>query len=355
MTPRQRVETVLHFRRADRVPFTVYECMIPQCAAERRMRNDGLCIVKRMGVFTTHRPNVKTTQLTYWDNGRQLVKTVPETPAGTLAAVSEPAGFTHWQREYPFKGPNDYKAILSLIQDERYEENYRPFAEAIEAFGDDAICRAGIALEPLQQLVSGGLLSPEDFCLEWMDRRDEILKLYDALVANRRRMYPLVAQSPAGHANYGGNVVPEIIGPEVFRTYYLPHYQEAAEVFHRHGKLIGCHFDANCRPLAAGIAQSGLDYIEAFTPGPPTDMTLADARAAWPNQVLWLNFPSAVHLKPDAEVAAATVSLLDELENPDGVIMGITEDMPPDRWRDSCRAIMAGLESHARRHPELYL
>jgi len=38
----------------------------------------------------------------------------------------------------------------------------------------------------------------------------------------------------------------------------------------------------------------------------------------------------------------------------DGVIMGITEDMPPERWQNSCRAIMDGLDRHAREKPELY-
>ena len=54
--------------------------------------------------------------------------------------------------------------------------------------------------------------------------------------------------------------------------------------------------------LSKAIAGTALDYIEAFTPAPDTDMTLAEARAAWPDKVLWINFPSSVHLKPNAEV-----------------------------------------------------
>ena len=355
MTPRERVLRVLHGQRVDRVPFTVYECMIPQCAAEREMRNRGLCIVNRSsGVLAAHRPNVKVTTTTYNEGAIRLVRTVYETPAGALRCVMQPAGFTSWYKEYPFKSPDDYRALLFLIRDERYEADYAPFAAAQEAIGEDAILRAGIALEPLQQLISGGWLSPEDFCVEWMDRRDEILKLYDALAAKHREVYPIVAASPASHANYGGNVVPEIIGVENFRRYYLPHYNEAAEIFHRHGKFLGCHFDANCRALAEDIAGSGLDYIEAFTPAPGSDMTLAQARAAWPGKVLWLNFPSALHLSGDATVTKATEEMLSEMESPDGVIMGVTEDMPPDRWQDSCRAIMDGLENHSRRHPNLY-
>jgi len=356
MQPRELVEVALRGGHGDRVPFTMYECMIPQCRAERDMRNRGMCIVeRRVPVVHTHRPNVKVTQSVYWEDGKRFTRTVYETPAGTLSTLGEHADFTTWWHERMFKSPDDYKAILFMIQDERYEPNYKEFARREREYGRDAIFRPGIGLEPLQSLISGTFMKMEDFCTEWMDRRDDVLKLYHALVENRRRMYPLVAKSPALHANYGGNVVPEVIGPEVFDRYYVPHYNEAAEVMHRRGKLIGCHFDANSRLIADAISGTGLDYIEAFTPAPDTDMSLGEARAAWPDKVLWLNFPSSVHIKPDEEVERFTVGLLNEVETMDGLLIGITEDIPADRWRGSCRAIMDGIDRHARERPELYL
>ena len=354
MTPRERVEIALRGGRADKVPFTIYESKIPQCEAERRMRNHGLCILHRTHVINDYQPNVKFTQHVYRENGKRLIRTFYDTPAGQVSTLTEPAGFTSWTHEKMFKRPEDYKVLLFMIQDERHEPDYGLAARMQEALGGDGLVRTGLGLEPLQTLISGSMIGMQDFCVQWMDNRDEILRLYDALVEQRRKVYPLVAQSPCSHANYGGNVVPEVIGLETFRRYYLPHYHEAAEVFHRQGKLLGCHYDANCRLLAGAIATSGLDYIEAFTPAPDTDMTLGEARQAWPHQVLWLNFPSSLHLNPDAEVEQATVALLNQVERPDGIIMGVTEDMPEDRWRGSCQAIMDGLERHAREKPGLY-
>lgn len=355
MTPRERVEVALRGGHADRVPFTMYENKIPQCAAERELRNRGLCIVQRnVPVFRTHSPNVKRRQEVTWEDGRRLVRTWYETPVGTVTTLDEPAGFTTWHRERMFKSKEDYRVLRFLIEDEQYEPCYEEFAKAQAALGEDMILRVGLGYEPMQMLVSSNLIGTERFCLEWMDHRDEVLRLYEALVRQRRKVYPLVAQSPASHANYGGNVTPEIIGLQVFEEYYVPHYDEAAEVLHAHGKLIGCHFDANCRLLAKAIAGTALDYIEAFTPAPDTDLTLAEARAAWPGKVLWLNFPSSLHLRPDATVEQATVDLLDQLDSVDGLLMGITEDIPEDRWRQSCRAIMDGLDRHAREHPERY-
>jgi len=337
------------------VPFTIYENKIPQCTAERLMRNRGLCIVKRDApVFHTVTPNVRTRRQFEIHDGREMIRTWYETPKGTLTMLVEPAGFTTWRHEFLFKSPDDYPAIRALFSDQVARPCYDRFLRAQEAFGEDGIFRAAIGSEPLQYLISGPVFGTEAFCIEWMERRDEVLALYEILVEKRRQVYPIVAQSPAGHANYGGNVTPEIIGPHVFETYYVPHYNEAAEILHRHGKLIGSHFDANCRLLADAIARTELDYIEAFTPAPDTDMTLGEAREAWPDKVLWLNFPSSVHLRPDEEIEQFTVELLNQVSSVDGLIMGITEDIPEERRQNSCRAIMDGLDRHAREHPELY-
>ena len=88
---------------------------------------------------------------------------------------------------------------------------------------------------------------------------------------------------------------------------------------------------------------------------PDTDMTIAEARQAWPDKVLWLNFPSSAHLHSDREVEKMTIELLNQAGNIDGLIMGITENIPPDRWQNSCRAIMNGLDRHAREKPGLYI
>ncbi len=206
----------------------------------------------------------------------------------------------------------------------------------------------------MQVLISGGIIAMEDFCIEWMDNRDEILKLYDAVRENRRKLYPLIAKSPVLHANYGGNVVVDVISVDGFEKYYVPNYNEAAEVMHKHGKFIGSHLDGNCRAIARLVAETDLDYIEAFTPAPDTDMTLADARDAWPKKLLWLNFPSSVHLKSDDQVETVTIDLLNQAKYPERFIMGITEDIPEHRWRDSCRAIMNGLDRHVTENPGFY-
>ncbi|MGC9318532.1 MAG: uroporphyrinogen decarboxylase family protein [Armatimonadota bacterium] len=348
LSPGERVERALRFEDVDHVPFTVYECMIPQCEAERIMRNEGLCIhQRRPSVYATRSPGITSETHTYVEDGRSRTRTIIHTPEGDLTEVREPADFTSWHLEKPFKCPDDYQPLIAMIDAQQYVPNYGAWQRMSDMMGGDAVMRGGIGYSPLQHIIHR-LMGVEVFAVEWAERRDEVLTLYEALVENRRRLYPICAQSPCQYFNYGGNVSPEIVGEQRFREYYVPHYEEFAEVMHAAGKLVGVHFDANTRLIADAIAETSLDYIEAFSPAPDTDMSVADARAAWPDKVLWINYPSSVFLRSDEEMEQVTIDLLRQAAPGNGFLIGITEDMPPDRWIPGCMTITRTVREHGR-------
>ena len=348
LTPRERVERALRFEDVDHVPFTIYECMIPQCAAERKMRNEGLCIhQRRPGVYSIHSPNITSETRTYVEDGRSRTRTVTHTPEGDLTEVREPAGFTSWHLEKLFKRPEDYKPLIAMINAQEYVLDYEDWLKMRDVMGGDAIMRGSIGYEPLQAIIHT-YMGVETFAVEWRERQDEVLKLFDAIVENRRRLYPVVAASPCDYFNYGGNVSPEIVGLERFEEYYLPHYEEFAEIMHRKGKLVGVHFDANTRLIADAIAETSLDYVEAWTPPPDCDLSIAQAREKWPNKALWINYPSSVFLKSDEEIEQTTIELIKEAAPGNGFLIGITEDMPPDRWIPGCLTINKAVQEHGR-------
>jgi len=348
MTPRKRVEAVMHGDMPDKVPLTMYERKIPQCTAERQLRNEGLCIVdRRVRVVITETPNVRHTTFNYTEKGVGYIKTVTTTPYGDLVSIRQPAGFTSWQVSKMFKGPDDYKRLMFTIKDQRFRADYEAFARAEQAAGEDVILRAGVGGNPLHMIMIHWM-GVETFAIEWAERRDEILKLYDAMAAKQREIYPLVARSPASHANYGGNEVPEVMGKERFEKYVVPLYNEAADVFHEHGKLLGTHLDGNNKLWAQAVADSGLDYVEAFTPAPDCDMTVKEALDAWPGKFLWINFPSSVHLRTIPQIEDTTRDILRQAAPGNRLIIGITEDIPEDRWQQNMLAISRVINEEGR-------
>lgn len=336
---------VLRGKKPDKVPFTVYECMIPQCSAERRLRDEGLCIVnRRIPVLKSDSPNCTTETRRYSENGRERVRTTIKTPVGKVTTVSEPAGFTSWTIERLFKRPEDYKVLGFMMDDRRFEPDYDGYLKAEKWMGEDVILRAGVGPCSLHQIMIHWM-GVEVFAVEWAERRDEILSLVELMRRKQREVYPLLADSPITHANYGGNEVPEVMGPPRYREFCLPLFEECAEFFHKKGKLLGSHLDGNNKPWADIVAASPLDYVEAFTPAPDTDMTLEEALNAWPDKILWINFPSSVHLASVEEIKRTAQEIVELGMQTNRVIIGITEDIPEDRWQESLLAISAAVNS----------
>ena len=342
MTPRERVLAVLRGEPTDKVPFTIYESKIPQCAVERRLREEGLCIVNRqVSAYTIETPNCVTETVSYTEGGRPRVRTTTRTPVGEVSTVAEPADFTSWILEKHFKRLEDYAVLRYMAEDRQVRPNYEAYREAEEWMGEDMILRGGVGACPLHQIMIH-YMGVETFAVEWQERRDEILALEAAMRARLPEIYRLLADSPITHANFGGNEVPEVMGVERYEEFCVPLFQECADVFGKKGKLLGSHLDGNNKPWAHLVADSGLDYIEAFTPHPDTDMTLAEALEAWPDKVLWINFPSSLHLADDETIRRTTRELIEAAEAADGanrLIVGITEDIPADRWQASLSAI----------------
>ncbi len=350
MTPRKRVEAVLRGERPDRVPFTVYETKLPRCEAERQLRGEGVCLVAHSpSAFKTVSPHVTRERITYTQDGISYVRTHVRTPVGDLSSLERvsPRGDIAWEVEWPFKGPEDYRALAFMVRDEAYLPDYDAFVQAQGMMGEDGFLMADVGSPPLQYVMES-LMGLVNFAQEWVERRDEVLRLYDAAVENRRRLYRIVAGSPALAANYGGNVTSEVVGVKRFEQYYLPHYDEFAEVMHTHGKKVGVHFDTNVWILSEAIGRSRIDYVEGFTPRPDTDMSVAEARVAWPDKVLWVNFPTSVH-QAGVEVIGETMGqILFEAAPGDRFMMGITEQVPAGRWRESLTAILRVINERGR-------
>ncbi|MCM8759909.1 MAG: uroporphyrinogen decarboxylase family protein [Candidatus Omnitrophica bacterium] len=338
MTPRKRVVAALKGEKVDKIPFTIYESKLPQCSIERQLRNEGLCIVNRnYPVFKVVSPNVSYESRSYTEKGISYVRHFIKTKYGDLTYLTKPAGFTSWTVEKIFKGPEDYKKLYEMIKDQRYEPDYENFLKAEKELGEDVILRAGIGASPLHQIMIGWM-GVETFAIEWIERRDEIEKLVEIQVKKLRMIYEIVAKSPALIANFGGNETGSVMGRERYEKYVLPYHNEAAEVFHRYGKLLGCHLDGNNKVWADLVAKSGLDYIEAFSPAPDTDMTFEEAFEMWKDKVLWINFPSSLHLASIEEIEKTTQEFIN-ISKGSRLIIGITEDIPEDRWQENLLAI----------------
>jgi hypothetical protein len=332
----------------DVIPFTVYSIMISTCQAERELRNDGLCIVNpRPPYYTVDTPNCRQTTTSTTVNGTAKEHIGIETPAGILQAVQQGRGPGHHPtvEKHLFADADDYEPLAAYLQDMTYHENFEEARRIERQGGGDIFMRGALGYSPLQHIVYR-CMGVERFSFEWADNRSRILELYDILSEKYRQLAHLAARSPLLAVNICGNVTASVISPNLFEKYYLPRYGEAIDILHSAGKLAGVHFDGITAPYADLIASSDLDYIEALTPPPTCDVTVAQAHAFWPDKALWINFPSSLHLATAERIAAATRQILDEARPHKRFLVGITEDVPHDRWPVSFRVILDTINEH---------
>jgi hypothetical protein len=111
-----------------------------------------------------------------------------------------------------------------------------------------------------------------------------------------------------------------------------------------YGQLTCVHLDANVAPPVPAIARSTIDNSRrSYAPAPGSNQSLAGARAARPDKVLWTRFPSAVFQAPDIVFEERARRFLADVAPGDRFLISITEDVPSHRVQDGMRAIACAL------------
>lgn len=356
MTPRERILAALRGQMPDRVPFTCKEPQPPRGEVEHRLRDEGLAVVMEgeilatdvdgLGTSAVKRPNVEVVRREYYEHGRLVIRDTFCTPVGEVHQTWHPGGKYGTSRlvEYPVKQPQDYEVVDFIIRDEVYTPTYEgvddnrspdKFVAAEAIRGEDGFVFGGWLPPTPLMIMLWCLLGPVQFALDMYDRPDQFFSLYETLFARQCEQYRICADSPALVIHLAENMTSDMIGLERFKRYCVPCYNEFASYLHPCGKLLAVHMDGKMKELAEAVADSDVDIIEGFSPVPDGDLELSEARRIWSDKIIWMNFPSNVHLLPPDQIAAYTRQILRDVAPGDRFLLGITEDIPDGAWQIS--------------------
>lgn len=249
--------------------------------------------------------------------------------------------------EHLVKKPEDYAVLEFIINDTTYHANYDAFKQADEAVGESGFVMTSVERTPVQKLWIE-FTGIERFSLDWYEERETVERILDAILAKQREMWEIVADSPAEFVWCPDNITGEIIGPAMFERYLLPYYNTLAEMMHNKRKRLVAHMDGQMRSLAECVSKTDVDIIEAFTPPPDGNLSVTEARDAWPDKVIWINFPSSMHIASEEQLKAVTRDLLEQAAPGDRFLVGVTENIPSNAWRQSLRTITEIINEHGR-------
>jgi hypothetical protein len=353
MTRRERIMAATRKQRADKLPF--FHCWRHSQWgwAERECRNRGMGLNIDRPPYVTKFHDVDVTEQRVSVNGQSVVRRTYKTPIGSISEDErrEPGvglwysnrswkSITPWVTSRLIKTPDDYRVMKYVVEHTEYVADYFPIEQAMDWLGEEGVVVDSLPHSPMQMLMIDWVGSEEGrIFFHLADYPDVVEDLYQAISKSREPLYEIAARSPAPVSLCGDNIDGVLANPRLFQRYFMPEYEKQARVLHQRGKLMAVHMDGRLRVLKDLIGKTPIDIVEAVHPPPMGDLPLAEALSLWPDKVIWSNFPSSIHLSSVETIENTTRQLIHDAAPGNRFIIGITEDIPEDRWQESMLAI----------------
>ena len=200
-----------------------------------------------------------------------------------------------------------------MVENTEYVADYFPIEQAMDWLGEDGVVLSALPHSPMQMLMIDWVGSEEGrFYYHYEDFPDIVEELYRALCKSRLALHEIAARSPAPIALCGDNVDGVLVTPKLFERYFMPVYEEQAELLHAQGKLMAVHMDGRLDVLKELVAQTPIDIVEALHPPPMGDLPLDDALRCWPNKSIWVGFPGSEYALGTKATKECALGLLKE-------------------------------------------
>lgn len=371
MNKKERIEAVIRHKKIDKIPWTMYASYPPWGETERRFRNEELTLIyQHFPICKLTMPEVKITEESHYllgsDSGRNVIIRKFSTPRGEASTKHElfinslptPGDLIQkfgseidqemlsWVTGFPFQSESDYEILEFIYENMQFSPNFEEFIKTEELIGSDGFIMANLGQSPFQTLLYQ-LMGIERCYLEYDSNPKKFRRLYQVLYENLRRKYRLAAESPAHLFWSAENLTSMLTPPDLFQEFYIPFYNEMAEILHKKGKVYAVHMDGNLQNLVHLIKETKIDIIEAFTPPPMGDLSVADAMKIWKDKIIWINFPGTLLATADAkEIKEYTIGMLKSVAPGDNFMIGCTESFPMERWEMAFGAISNTLKEY---------
>ena len=347
MTLRERHLTVLRGGIPDRIPWNCYGWIVPRTPAALNLIRKGLGLMSTRRIYSEIHEDVIIRSDRYTIAGAPHEHVSIETPLGLLTedATIESGYGSRWIKKYFIASENDYPAAEYFFRHTRFEPDFEPWREAEAEIGEDGFTVGEIMPIPLMTLMVYWM-GIESLTESIFFHTDAFESLMDVLDRHYDRQIQIAAESPAEVIWFGDNVTGTIVSPKWFEIYVAPEYQRVMPVMRSAGKIPIAHYDGANRRLAPYLARTDLPVIEAFTPPPIGDFTVAEAKAAWPDKVVCINFPGTLFLESFDTFYTYTLQFLAEGAPGGRFVLGCTEDFPQETFEKTFTAMGQALAEY---------
>jgi len=342
VTIRERLEAFWSGEQPDRIPYTIYywEWYRANGGSEDATRwqalfDRGLGVTQHVGTVRQTIDDSHHETETSERNGLPVRRIHHHTSVGSITAE----WVDNWHTEYWLKTADDYRVMTHIVNNTYLEAGYEPFQEFEQLAEPWRIPLASFGRTPIQTILVD-LVGLENFGLHLATLLDPMMELYEALLERCRERAQIMAAGPGRYVAFMENFTSETLGPRRYADWILPVYEEIIPLLQQSGKVVGTHYDGQVGHCLNEIQRAPMDLIESFTPPPEGDLTLAQARVAFPEKLLWSNINVSLYELPADELAAIITQRVAD-GAPDGRRLAFeVSEQWPHNWATSMPVVL---------------
>lgn len=338
---RERIEAFWAGEAVHPIPFTIYQNEWRHTQSDPAwlpLFEKGLAVTWGMPTYRWILDGIQYIDTENKVDGVLYQRKAYVTPLGEVSAewVDE------WPTKYWLECEQDYQTMRYAVEHMRIEPNYQAYLDFAASQPEYVIVHPDVGPSPMQKIIVD-LAGLEQFVYHLADYNDAVMGLFEAYRTQFKRICEITADGPGMYISCPESYSTETMGPARFKKWLLSVYEECFPMIRATGKIVGTHFDGKTAACKELIRTMPVDVIESLTPPPEGDQTLAEARAAWPEQLFWTNINVSSYFLPAAELAE-TVRSLAAQGAPDGrrLAFEISEQYPSN-WKESLTTVLEAL------------
>lgn len=253
-------------------------------------------------------------------------------------------------KSYPIRSLDDFEAVAQIFE----HLEVIPTPEAYAAFrrrvGDQglAVAWGPLGASPVH-LMLHDLMAMDQFFYLYMDEREAIHRLAARMEPFFEALLQAQLACDAEVCLWGANYDRDLTWPPFFEAEIAPWLKKVSDRLHAAGKFLLTHTDGENQGLLPLYPACGFDVAESVCPRPMTRCSLAEIRQGLgPQTTVWGGIPS-VALLSEAMEDSVFEAYLDELFGTlgagDHLILGVSDNVPPDAQLDRLERIRERIEA----------
>ena len=356
MSARETILGLFRGKFLKRIPLTTYNLFVPRGQKGKELRDHGLILIDFQSPCISEYHDVEVeikraqVQMSIREKRepyQEVWTRIYHTPVGDVSEKivrEKEYGTSDWVAEHLIKKPSDYEIVRYVVEHCTNHENYKAIEKAQDDFGEDGIIYAMLDRTPVQQLIVEWA-GVERFSMDLYDYPHLVEKLISSVQKQQDRVYEIAVHSPAEVIWAPDNLMGDIVGPTLYKRYFLPFYNKQAELIHEHDKLYAVHMDGRLAPLTHLIKQTNVDIVDSFSlPGAGGgDLSITEALKMWEGKSILANIPAPLGLKSPDEIRAYIRDLKKEVSPFGRFALQFSEDLPTVTLWETLSAIADAL------------